>query len=289
MKKLLFALMCVSIALSVPAQQRHFGGRTSVPTRADGVSVINAASSTGVVSPGCGAILTGGQFAAESFQPLQTPLPTNLGGVTVEIGGIEAAIYYAGPTEVRIIVPDVPRKIGLPIYRVLEGDSDAVSIRDAFIAAAAVDGLSATQKPLIRWYPVRVTAPGGVFTGWAAVAPTSPGFYWQSGGGLDDLVPQGEYVSGGQLPRVITSEPVPNDSTVLLLKGTGFRRANFVQVFISDEADGYWVVSAAFGKFGLFDWIDQVNFQLPADAHGKLTLTAQADAMTSNSVFLSVQ
>lgn len=280
--------MCVGIALSVPAQQRRFGNRAPAPTRADGVSVVNAASSTGIVSPGCGAVLSGGQFAAEAFQSQHLPLPTSLGGVTVEIGGIEAALYFAGPKEIRLIVPDVPRKIGLPIQKVLEGESDAVSIRDAFIAAAAVDGLSATQKPLIRWYPVRVTAPGGIFTGWAAVAPTSPGFYQQPGS-LEGLVPQGEYVSGGQSPRVITAEPVPNEGTVLMLKGTGFRRASFVQVFISDEADGYWVVSAVFGKFGPFDWIDQVNFQLPADAHGQLTITAQADAMTSNSVTLTVE
>lgn len=286
--KLLLAFLCVGITLSVLAQERRFGGRTSLPVRSDGVSVVNAASSVGVLSPGCGAIVTGGQFAVEAFQPLQWPLPTSLGGVTVEIGGIEAAIYYADVGEVRVIIPDLPRKIGLPIHRVLEGPTNAVSIRDSFIAAAAVDGLSAIQKPLIRWYSVRVTAPGGVWTGWVAVAPTSPGFYRQAGA-LDELVPQGEYVAGGQPPRVITSEPVPNDSTVLLLKGTGFRRASFVQAFISDEADGYWVVSAATGKFGPFDWIDQVNFQLPADAHGKLTLTAQVDAMTSNQVMLMVQ
>lgn len=287
MKKLLFALLCAGIALSVLAQERRFGGRASIATRADGVSVVNAASSVGVLSPGCAAILSGGQFASEAFQPLHWPLPTSLGGVTVEIGGIEAAIYYADTKEVRLIVPDVPRKIGLPIHQVLEGEGNAVSIRDAFIAAAAVDGLSAAQRPLIRWHPVRVTAPGGIFTGWVAIAPTSPGVYQQVG--LDAVNPQGEYVAGGQLPKVITAEPIPNDSTVLLLKGTGFRRASFVQMFISDEVDGYWVVSAATGKFGLFDWIDQVNFRLPADAHGRLTLTAQADAMTSNQVMLMVQ
>lgn len=286
MKKLLIALLCVGIALSVLAQERRFGGRASLPIRSDGVSVVNAASSIGIVSPGCGAIISGGQFAVEAFQPTQWPLPTSLGGVTVEIGGIEAAIYFAGPAEVRVIIPDLPRKIGLPIQRVLAGN--AVSIRDGFIAAAAVEGLSAVQKPLIRWYQVRVTAPGGVWTGWVAVAPTSPGIYQQPGS-LDELVPQGEFVAGGQLPRVITSEPVPNDSTVLLLKGTGFRRASFVQVFLSDEADGYWVVSAATGKFGPFDWMDQVNFQLPADAHGRLIITAQADAMTGNQVSLLVK
>lgn len=288
MKKILFALLCAGVALSVLAQQRHSGSRIPAPARADGVSVVNAASSVGVVSPGCGIILSGGQFAVESNQALHWPLPTTLGGVTVEIGGIEAALYFVSPTEIRAIVPDVPRKIGLPVRDVLEGESDAVSIRDAFIAAAAIEGLSAAQKSLIRWYTVRVTAPGGVFTGWAAVAPTSPGFYWQNDPG-GTLVVQGEYMAGGQMPRVITSEPVPNSSTVLLLKGTGFRRARSVLVFISDEADGYWTVPAAFGKFGLFDWIDQVNFQLPSEAHGRLTMTAQADAMTGNPVTLGVQ
>ncbi len=290
MKKILIALLCAGIALSVLAQERRLGSRAEIVTRADGLSVVNAASSAGVLSPGCAAIISGGQFAAEAFEPLQWPLPTSLGGVTVEIGGIQAALYHAGPKEIRAIVPDLPRKIGLPMTRVLEGPENGVSIRDGFIAAAAVEGLSAVQKPLIRWYQVRVTSPGGIFTGWAAIAPTSPGFYQQKDFFNPDVtVVQGVYLAEDQAPRLITSAPIPNERTWLILNGAGFRRATAALAFISDEADGYWVVPANINPFGRFDWIDQVNFPLPANAHGRLTITAQADAMTSNQVFLAVK
>lgn len=258
------------------------------------LSASHAASGSGVVSPGCAATITGGRFATEGTQA-NWPLPTTLGGVTVEVGGLEAPMYYVGPEKVSIIVPDVPRKIGLPWRQVW---ADAVqtkngwtvstfSIRELLEMGRATEGLSLSQRSLIRWYPLRVTSLYGTFSGWIAVAPIAPGFYQQPDG--ENLTPQGVYVAGGSAPRLITAEPIENNNTVLLLNGTGFLRAQSVQVFISDEADGNWAVPAAVGRNGLFAWMELVSVRIPSDAHGRLTITAQADAMTSNQVFVSVQ
>lgn len=299
---LLIALLCVGIALSALAQDRVIADREAVAFRQSGgrsitaaLSVAHAASGSGVVSPGCAAKITGGQFAAEGFQAISRPLPTTLGGVTVTVGGIEAQIYHVNTDTVSIIVPDVQRKNGIAWRDVwaewtptVGGWSfSAFSIRELMGLGWAMEGLSVPQRSLLRWYPLRVTSPFGNYSGWVAVAPTSPGFYQQTDG--ETLTPQGVYVTDGNAPRLITAEPIENNKTVLLLNGSGFLRAKSVQVFISSEGDGYWVVQAAFGKFGMFDWMEQVNFQLPPEARGRLTIAAQADAMTSNQVFVSVQ
>ena len=288
---LLFALMCVGIGLSAQAQPRlQAPSRQSAPAI---LSVSHAASGVGIVSPGCAVVITGGQFAVESNQAQHWPLPMTLSGVTVEIGGIEAALYYAGPTEIRAIVPDVPRKIGLPARDLFDesgiGSARRPSVPELFLAAGALEGLSAIQKPLVRWYAVEVSSPFGHFSGWAAIAPTSPGFYQQTDWFSGQTVAQGIYLAEGAPPRLITAEPIANLNTYLIVNGSGFLRAKSVWVFISDEADGYWAVPATAGPMGLFTWIEQVSFAIPPDAHGQLTIVAQADAMTSNPLTVLVR
>lgn len=292
MKSLKVFFWLALLAVGASAQLRlKSPSRSSATT----LSASHAASGSGVVSPGCAAKIIGGKFAAEGFQALGWPLPTTLGGVTVTVGGIEAQIYHANEDTVSIIVPDIPRKTGAVWRDMWENwtptvggwSVSAFSVRELMGMGWAMEGLSVAQRSLIRWYRLRVASPNGDYSGWIALAPTSPGFYQQADG--ETLTPQGVYVTDGHAPRLVTAEPIENNNTVLMLNGTGFLRAKSVQVFISDEGDGYWVVPAAFGKFGLFDWMDQVNFRLPADAHGRLTIAAQADAMTSNQVFVAVQ
>lgn len=291
----LIALLCACVplpAFAQPSLSKDDFGFAGFPVTI--LSASHAASGSGVVSPGCAVTITGGRFAVEGAQA-NWPLPTTLGGVTVEVGGLEALIYYAGPEKVSIIVPDVPRKIGLP-WRDVRVDAtptgnswtfSTFSIRELIEIGRATEGLSLSQRSLVRWYPLRVASLYGTYSGWIAVAPTAPGFYQQPDG--ENLTPQGVYVAGGSAPRLITAEPIENNNTVLLLNGTGFLRAQSVQVFISDEADGYWTVPAVAGRNGLFAWMELVSVRIPPDAHGRLTVTAQADAMTSNQVFVNVQ
>jgi len=271
--KFLLALMCAGV---------------SVVTGWAQISVQHAASGSGVVAPGCAAVIRGSGFAVEASQALQNPLPTVLGGVSVRIGDAEASLYAVSPTEIRLIVPDQPRKV--------IGRREAIKSEEWRRPAQAVllrfrkeaESLSLLQRSLIRWLPIEIQTMFGRQVGWVAVAPTAPGFYEQ----LDPAgrrVPQGQYVADGQAPRLLTADAIVNAGTVLMLVGTGFRRAKSVQVFISDEFDGYWVVQAAVGKVGLFDLLEQVNFAIPSGAHGRLTIVAQADAMTGNPVIVRIQ
>lgn len=273
--------LLVLCAVSLFAQSRF------VPQRAASLSVTHVASGHGVVSPGCAAVLNGGQFAAEGHQAIRWPLPIELAGVTVKVGGIEAAIYAVDVHTVRFIVPDVPRKSGLTWDAIWQ--QQRFSPRELMALGRTFEGLSTTQAPLIRWHRVEVTSPFGNYSGWAALAPTSPGFYEQADAASGQAVPQGVYVTNRQAPALITSAPIPNADTALILTGSGFLRAKALFAFISDEADGYWVVPIAAAKMGLFDWIENVTIPIPSDAHGRLTITAQADAMWSQQVQVAVQ
>lgn len=299
--------LLVLCAVSLFAQSRF------VPQRAASLSVTHVASGHGVVSPGCAAVLNGGQFTAEGHQAIRWPLPTELAGVTVKVGGIEAAIYAVDVHTVRFIVPDVPRKSGLtwdtPFWRwrdvttkspvrfssgiVIGNDrpGSAITYRELeqITMGNTVPNLPATQPSLIRWHRVEVTSPFGNYSGWAALAPTSPGFYEQTDAVSGQTVPQGVYIANRQAPALITAAPIPNADTALILTGSGFLRAKALFAFISDEADGYWVVPIAAAKMGLFDWIENVTIPIPPDAHGRLTITAHADAMWSQQVQVMVE
>jgi hypothetical protein len=271
--KFLFALICACAVVVAGEAQ---------------VSIQQAASGSGVVAPGCAAVIRGSGFAVEANQTLQYPLPTVLGGVSVRIGDAEASLYAVSPTEIRLIVPDQPRKVigRRGAIKSEEWGRSAQTVLLKFRKEA--ESLSLLQRSLIRWLPVEIRTMFGRQVGWVAVAPAAPGFYEQ----LDPAgrrVPQGQYVADGQAPRLLTADAVVNADTVLMLVGTGFRRAKSVQVFIFDELDGYWVVQAAVGKVGLFDLLEQVNFAIPSDAHGKLTIVAQADAMSSNAIYVTVR
>lgn len=286
----LTALLCVGIALSATMFAAQREDVTVVPFVVTTLSVSHGASGSGVVSPGCAARITGGRFAVEGFQAMKWPLPTTLGGVTVKVGGVEAALYYVDDDEIQLIVPDIPRKSGLTWGSVALLSSEAPDRwwrQHALLSFSDLDYLSAAQKSLVRWYRVDVTSSLGSFTGWMAITPTAPGFYQQADG--DMVIPQGVYVTDGIAPRLLTAQSIENNGTVLMLNGSGFRRAQTVTAFISDEADGYWAVPAVAGRNGLFEWRDIVTIPIPPEAHGRLTITAQADAMTSNQVFVNVQ
>lgn len=273
------------IGLAVYAQSRYLSPvRESVTSPF--LTVSHAASGGGVVSPGCAAVITGGVFASEAQQVLHWPLPLSMAGVTVKIGGIEAAIYAVDVNKIRIIVPDVPRKTGMAWDSIWQ---QRFTSRELLAFGRAFEGLSAVQSRLIQWYRVEAVSPFGNYSGWAALAPTSPGFYEQTDTVSGQIVPQGVYVAEGQAPRLITAEPIPNAKTALILTGTGFLRATALFAYISDEADGYWVVPITASRIGLFDWIENITIPIPTAAHGRLTITAQADAMWSQQIQVVVQ
>ena len=227
------------------------------------LSVYHNASERGVISPGCAAIveITGGEFSVESFQVVRNPLPYDLAGVTVTIGGNQAAIRLVSPTKLAIIAPDVT----FP-----------------------------SRMRRLAWFKVVVTTPTGIFTGWAAYAPTAPGLYEQTTGKTRHV--QGAYQESSTIIRPVDGGAIPAGVRVVLF-GSGMRDVKQLRVWIDDGED-LWIVPAVLAvdappQGGLagwagFPWIEGVAFDLPPEAKGNLTLVVQADLMWSQEFGLTV-
>lgn len=225
------------------------------------LSVSHNATERGVISPGCAAVvrISGGTFAAESQQFVRQPLPLELAGVSVTIGGLQAQIRFVSPDTLAIIAPDVP----LPV-----------------------------SKRRAVWFPVVVTTLNDRFTGWAAFAPIAPGIYEQTTSKTRHAQGVWRFERGAVM--AINGSPILAGSRVVLL-GSGMRDAKQLRVWIDDGFD-LWIVDAmlavnkpeAVGGAGWagFAWIEGVAFDLPPDAKGNLTLVVQADTMWSQEFFL---
>lgn len=88
-KILLFLSLSVPLALGQPAI----------------TSVVNAASNTTLVSPGCWIAVYGTQFAGAEENAATVPLPKLLGGVSVSVDGLSAPLLYASPTQINALIP----------------------------------------------------------------------------------------------------------------------------------------------------------------------------------------
>jgi uncharacterized protein (TIGR03437 family) len=68
-------------------------------------SVENGASYSAVLSPGSWAVVRGTGLAASATIGTTIPLPTNLGGVTVTVGGVAGPLFYVSPTQINVLIP----------------------------------------------------------------------------------------------------------------------------------------------------------------------------------------
>ena len=57
-------------------------------------AVLNGASYSALLSPGCWAVIYGARLAPATVTAPSLPLPTNLSSVTVTIGGVRAPLLY---------------------------------------------------------------------------------------------------------------------------------------------------------------------------------------------------
>jgi uncharacterized protein (TIGR03437 family) len=81
----------------------------SLPALATGepviVAVLNGASYTEVLAPGCWVSIYGTDLALSTASASSTPLPTNLGATSVTVDGHPAALLYVSPTQVNALIP----------------------------------------------------------------------------------------------------------------------------------------------------------------------------------------
>lgn len=91
-------------------------------------AVLNGASYTEAFSPGCWMVIFGTGLATTTVPAFTLPLPENLGGASVTVGGYPAHLLYASPTQVNALIPfEVPAAGSAKIPVVVSTSSGSAS------------------------------------------------------------------------------------------------------------------------------------------------------------------
>ena len=210
------------------------------------------------VSPGGLVSIFGNDLATETLNAETSPLPTNLGGTSVTVNGIPAALLFISPTRINLQIP----------FETTGETAEIIVTTSAGSSSAAVDVNQA--QPGIFFDPT---------TGLGALVNIETGItLWEQ------PLPAGATTAvfcaglGAVDPTVATGRPAPLDpraETVLTVEAEiDSLSAN---VLFSGLAPGY---------SGLY----QVNIELPTGLDtGRYTLVIRAAGFTSNEVFVDIE
>ena len=210
------------------------------------------------VSPGGLVSIFGSGLATETLNAETYPLPTELGGTSVTVNGIPAALLFVSPTRINLQTP-------------FETTGEAAEII--------------------------VTTPAGTSAATVDVNPAQPGIFFDPTTGLGALVnietgvtlweqplPAGATAAvfcaglGAVEPTVGTGQPAPFNP-----------RAETV-LTVEAEIDGRSANVLFSGLAPGFSGLYQVNIELPTDlAPGRYTLVIRAAGLTSNEVLVDIE
>ncbi len=260
----LFALgsLVILIPLSASAQADH------TPTI---TSVTNAASYVQPIAPGelvtiKGSNLTLGQTA----QAAANPLPTELGGTTVLIGGVPAALLYVSPEQINAQVPTA-------IYGSLDF---SYNVTTTVLTSA---GASA---------PINVP-----------ISAVGPGFFTSNASGCGPVAALNITPDGDISVNSKSNSAAPGDSIALFGTGLGVPTVVHPNGVAPTEAEAFmwrgsihWdyasspVTPSYAGLAPNLVGVDQVNFQVPANSREgcSIPITMDTGLRTSQLVSVSV-
>src|SRR5438045_43072 len=89
-------------------------------------AVLNAASYSALVSPGCLVTIFGSNLADAPATASGVPLPNTLGGVTVSVAGLAAPLLYVSPSQINALIPfetAIPANTVVPVVVTAPGGS----------------------------------------------------------------------------------------------------------------------------------------------------------------------
>ncbi|HMC62319.1 MAG TPA: hypothetical protein VKJ01_24200 [Candidatus Solibacter sp.] len=143
MKSFFLPLVAASaVVLGAPAAR----AQPAVGAQATVSAVLNGASYSALLSPGCWAVIYGSGLAPSTLTATNVPLPTDLGGVTVTVGGVKAPLLYVSAGQINALIPfEVPAPSQLPV---------ATSV----VVTSAGTSSAAYNVPLTRNAPALFTA-----------------------------------------------------------------------------------------------------------------------------------
>ncbi|HYM07341.1 MAG TPA: hypothetical protein VEU11_12340 [Terriglobales bacterium] len=150
-------------------------------------AVLNGASYSALLAPGCWAVIYGSGLATTSATAQTVPLQTTLGGTSVTVGGVAAPLLYVSPTQINVLIPfevQLPTGgIGLATVPVVVSQGGASSTpynipinRDApAIFTRNAQGTGPAHVFDSKFRPLNSVAPGEVVILYAAgLGPTNP-------------------------------------------------------------------------------------------------------------------
>jgi uncharacterized protein (TIGR03437 family) len=95
-------------------------------------AVLNSASYSAAVSPGCWVSIYGANLANVTTSAQTVPLSNTLGGVTVTVGNLPASLLYVSPSQVNALIPlevAIPANTVVPLVVTTAGGSSRYNIR----------------------------------------------------------------------------------------------------------------------------------------------------------------
>ncbi len=213
----------------------------------------------GSVGPGSIIQIYGDNLAAQPTQSSTLPLPTNLGGTSVIIGGIPSPVYYVSPGQVNAQLPF--ELVAGRRYEIVISANGALSTPNGIQVTDTTPGVAAFANGLI----IAQHLSGALVT---EDAPAAPGefiiFYLAGLGTLDSPVP-----SGNATPFDHLVHPVVPPSIAFNGKSAPVAFAGMTP-----------------GLVGLY----QINFQIPADApNGDLSMVISQLGNNSNRTIVPVK
>ena len=123
MRRITFAIIafCILTVTTGSACAQTLSGATVQPLQTSLTlpvvqGVLNGVSYSGNLAPGTWAAIFGSNLASATTSAASVPLPTELDGVSVTIGGIAAPLIFISPGQINAIVPfEVPLSLVVPV------------------------------------------------------------------------------------------------------------------------------------------------------------------------------
>src|SRR5579871_125759 len=252
-------------ALNLPAVQFGVSASTSAPIVGQGGIVNGASFAAGApVAPGSIVSVFGQQLGSSPAAAQKVPLPTTLGGVSVNVGGLNAPLFYDSNGQINAQVP----------FETPQSSQQQVVVLTPSAAAVPQSITVVPARPGIFLAPTSATpnqgaivTPAGVLIN--AASPATAGdvvLIYATGLGAVD-----QPVTTGAPPQ---TNPVPNAVVV-------------PKVAISGQSAAVQFAGLAPGFVGLY----QINVQVPANTSkgNAVPLVLTQNGVASNTVTLAIK
>jgi uncharacterized protein (TIGR03437 family) len=233
------------------------------------LTIINAGSGATTVAPNSIASAFGRQIGASTAQATSLPLPTSLGGISIDVDDSSktsqmAPLFYVSPNQINFVVPD-GTMTGAATVKILTGSSSASAVVQVETVAPGLFTANGSGVGVAAAIAIRRTI--------ATQTDTEVPVYQCNANGCTS----------------VGVDVGPDAQVFLELFGTGIQgRSSLANVTATIGGEDVDVLFA--GPQGQFPGLDQVNLSLPQtlQAHGETDLVLTVDGHVANRVRINI-